>query len=347
MSTEMQEIVLASRPEAEPKPENFRLETHPLPNPGEGEVLVKVHYMSLDPYMRGRMDDAKSYAAPVPIGGRMEAGGVGEVIASNSPHFEVGDFAFGMFGWASHGCLPARELRKLDPKQGPITAALGVLGMPGFTGWHGLSAYGRPQAGETLVVAAATGPVGSMVGQLAKKAGLRVVGIAGGAEKCKMAVETFGFDACLDHRAYADARALRQDLKEACPKGIDIYFENVGGKIFEATLPLMNTFGRIPVCGMIAGYNAGRLGAASGGTGPDRLPALWSSILVKQMSVNGFIISNHFEHYPAFLKEVAPLVATGEIEVLEDIAEGLENAPRAFMGLLEGRNIGKQIVKLI
>lgn len=271
MSEKMQQIVLASRPDGAPVAENFRLESAAPPQPGEGEVLVKLHYMSLDPYMRGRMDDAKSYAAPVPIGGRMEAGGVGEVIASNSPHFEVGDFAFGMFGWASHGCLPAKELRKLDPKMGPITAALGVLGMPGFTGWHGLSAYGRPQAGETLVVAAATGPVGSMVGQLAKQAGLRVIGIAGGADKCKLAVETFGFDACLDHRAYADARGLRADLKEACPKGIDIYFENVGGKVLEAVLPMMNPHGRIPVCGMISWYNAGGLGAGAtdvGLTGP-------------------------------------------------------------------------------
>lgn len=346
MSAEMQEIVLASRPDAAPTAENFRLERAELPQPGEGEVLVKVHYMSLDPYMRGRMDDAKSYAAPVPIGGRMEAGGVGEVIASNSPYFEVGDFALGMFGWASHGCLPAKELRKLDPKQGPITAALGVLGMPGFTGWHGLSAYGRPKAGETLVVAAATGPVGSMVGQLAKQAGLRVVGIAGGADKCKMAVDTFGFDACLDHRAYEDARALRKDLKEACPKGIDIYFENVGGKVLEAVLPMMNPHGRIPICGMIAWYNAGGLGEGASDaalTGPN----IWRNVLVKFLSVNGFIISNHFDRYPEFLKEVGPMVAKGELRFVEDIAEGLENAPAAFMAMLNGGNTGKQIVKLV
>lgn len=346
MSDQMQQILLASRPTGAPVAENFRLESAPLPEPGEGEVLVKVHYMSLDPYMRGRMDDAKSYAAPVPIGGLMEAGGVGEVLASNSPHFAPGDFAFGMFGWASHGCLPAKELRKLDPNQGPITAALGVLGMPGFTGWHGLTAYGRPQAEETLVVAAATGPVGSMVGQLAKLAGLRVIGIAGGADKCKMAVETFGFDACLDHYAYEDARALRQDLKEACPKGIDIYFENVAGKVLEAVLPLMNPHGRIPICGMIAWYNAGGLGAGAADqvlTGPN----IWRNILVKFLSVNGFIISNHFDRYPEFLKEVAPLVAKGEIRFVEDVAEGLENAPAAFMSMLKGGNTGKQIVKLI
>ncbi|MGR3758983.1 NADP-dependent oxidoreductase [Roseobacteraceae bacterium NS-SX3] len=346
MSEQMQRIVLASRPEGAPRDENFRLETANLPQPGDGEVLVKVHYMSLDPYMRGRMDDAKSYAAPVPIGGTMEAGGVGEVIASSDPSFQPGDFAFGMFGWASHGCLPAKELRKLNPNQGPITAALGVLGMPGFTGWHGLTAYGRPQAGETLVVAAATGPVGSMVGQLAKLAGLRVVGIAGGADKCELATGTFGFDACLDHRAYDDAKSLRKALAEACPDGIDIYFENVGGKVLEAVLPLMNSHGRIPICGMIAWYNAGGLGAGASEAGLSG-PNIWRNILVKFLSVNGFIISNHFDRYPEFLKEVGPKVASGEVKFLEDVAEGLENAPAAFMSMLKGGNTGKQIVKLV
>lgn len=344
MSDQMQRIVLASRPDGEPADENFRLETVDIPPLKEGEVLVKSQYMSLDPYMRGRMDDAKSYAAPVPIGGTMEAGAVGEVVASNSPAFQPGDTAFGMLGWASHGIAPAAELRKLDPTLGPVTAALGVLGMPGFTGWHGLTAYGRPKAGETLVVAAATGPVGSMVGQLAKQAGLRVVGIAGGADKCKIATETFGFDACLDHRAYADAKSLRRALAEACPKGIDIYFENVAGKVLEAVLPLMNPHGRIPICGMIAWYNAGGLGADAEAalTGPN----IWRSILVKFLSVDGFIISNHFDRFPEFLKEVAPLVAKGEIKFLEDVAEGLENAPETFRSMLRGGNTGKQIVKI-
>lgn len=342
MNNEMQRITLASRPHGVPVNENFGLETGPVPTPADGEVLVRVHYMSLDPYMRGRMNDAKSYAAPVPIGGTMEAGGVGEVIASNSPAFKPGDFAFGMFGWATHGCLPARELRKLDPAHGPITAALGVLGMPGFTGWYGLTELGRPKAGETLVVAAATGPVGSMVGQVAKAAGLRTVGIAGGAEKCALATDMFGFDACLDHRAYDTASDLRKAVAAACPDGIDIYFENVGGKVFEAVLPLMNTFGRIPVCGMIAGYNLTEVPA-----GPDRLPALWSTILIKHLSINGFIISNHFDRYPEFLTGVGPKVAKGEFAYLEDIAQGLENAPAAFMSLLQGGNRGKQIVKLI
>jgi len=345
MSDTMQQMTLAARPVGAPKDSDFALVEKPLPIPAEGEVLVRLHAFSLDPYMRGRMDDAKSYAAPVPIGGVMEAGGVGEVIASQSPHFNVGDIAFGMFGWASHGCLPANQLRKLDDAL-PTSTALGVLGMPGFTGWYGLTQLGRPKAGETLVVAAATGPVGSMVGQMAKARGLRTVAIAGGADKCALALEKFGFDAAIDHRAHNDASSLRKAIAEAAPKGIDIYFENVGGKVFEAVLPLMNTFGRIPVCGMISGYNSGALGGGAVAEAPDRLPVLWRSILVKQMSVNGFIISNHYDQYPAFLKEVAPLVATGQLAYLEDIVEGLENAPRAFIGLLEGRNIGKQIVKL-
>lgn len=342
MTEQMQRIALASRPSAAPTSDNFRLETTGIPTPGDGEVLVRVHYMSLDPYMRGRMDDAKSYAEPVPIGGTMEGGGVGEVIASKSDRFKPGDFAFGMFGWATHAVQPAKLLRRIDPAQGSITTSLGVLGMPGFTGWHGLMEYGRPAAGETLVVAAATGPVGSMVGQLAKSLGLRAIGIAGGADKCALATETFGFDACLDHRAHADARSLRAALADACDGGIDIYFENVGGKVLEAVMPLMKPFGRIPICGMISWYNAGGLGA--GAETQMSAPALWRPILVNFLSVNGFIISNHWDRFPAFMSEIAPKVASGEIKSVEDIAEGLENAPAAFMGLLQGRNVGKQIV---
>ena len=346
MTDQMQRIVLASRPDGAPTDENFRLENSPVPAPGEGEILVKVHYMSLDPYMRGRMDDAKSYAAPVPIGGTMEGGAVGEVVASNSPLFQPGDFAFGMFGWASHAVANAKTCLKLDPNQAPITTALGVLGMPGFTGWFGLTEHGKPKEGENLVVAAATGPVGSMVGQVAKLRGLKVVGIAGGADKCAMAVEKFGFDACLDHSAYDTASDLRKALKEHCPKGVDIYFENVGGKVLDAVLPMMRPFGRIPVCGMIAWYNAGGLGADAAGGGITG-PRLWRSILVNFLSVNGFIISNHYDRYGEFLAEVAPLVASGKIVYAADIAEGLENAPKAFMSLLQGGNKGKPIVKLV
>jgi NADPH-dependent curcumin reductase CurA len=345
MTQMMRRIALASRPDGAPVDDNFNLLEQAIPTPGDGEVLVKVHYMSLDPYMRGRMDDAKSYAAPVPIGGTMEAGGVGEVIASNSDRFAVGDMAFGMFGWASHGVANARDMRKLD-KNMPMTPALGVLGMPGFTGWYGLTQLGKPKAGETLVVAAATGPVGSMVGQIAKQAGLRVVGIAGGADKCKIATDTFGFDACVDHRAFDDARGLRAAVADQCLDGIDIYFENVGGKVLEAVFPLFNNFARVPICGMISWYNAGGLGAGAADQGLTG-PAIWRSILVKHLSVNGFIISNHFDLYPQFLTEVAPKVMTGEVKFLEDIAEGLENAPKAFMGMLSGGNTGKQIVKLV
>lgn len=345
MSEQMYRVALASRPQGAPQPENFSYEPATIPEPGEGEVLVRVHYMSLDPYMRGRMDDGKSYAAPVPIGGTMEAGAVGEVIASNSADFQPGDFAVGAFGWATHGCLPAADIRKVDPKMMPLTAALGVLGMPGFTGWYGLTQLGRPKAGETLVVAAATGPVGSMVGQVAKLAGLRTVGIAGGPDKCKLAVDTFGFDACLDHRAYDSARDLRAALAEAAPDGIDVYYENVGGKVLEAVLPLMNPHGRIPICGMISWYNAGGLGA--GADAALTLPAAWRTILMNFLSVNGFIISNHYDLYPQFLAEIAPKVLSGEIAYVEDVAEGLENAPAAFMSMLQGGNTGKQIVKVI
>lgn len=345
MSDQMYRVALASRPTGAPVAGNFSYEAAPIPEPGPGEVLVRVHYMSLDPYMRGRMDDAKSYAAPVPIGGTMEGGGVGEVIASNDPAFKPGDFAFGMLGWATHAVQPAAMLRKVDPNIAPLTTALGVLGMPGFTGWFGLNEYGRPKAGETLVVAAATGPVGSMVGQVARLAGLRTVGIAGGAEKCALATDTFGFDACLDHRAYDSAGDLRAALAAECPDGIDIYFENVGGKVLEAVIPLMNNFGRIPICGMISWYNAGNLGAGASEALPG--PFLWRNILVKFLSVNGFIISNHWDRYPEFLGEIGPKVLSGEIKYVEDIAEGLENAPSAFIGLLQGKNMGKQIVKVI
>jgi NADPH-dependent curcumin reductase CurA len=345
MPEQMHQIALASRPNAAPTAENFRLESQPMPDPGKGEVLIKVQYISLDPYMRGRMGDNKSYVAPIPVDGKMEGGGVGEVVASNSAQFEPGDFVMGMLGWATHAVLPAATLMKLDPAHGPITTALGVLGMPGFTGWHGLMEYGRPKKGETLVVAAATGPVGSMVGQLAKSLGLRAVGIAGGPEKCALAVDTFGFDACVDHRAFDTASDLRKALAAHCPDGVDIYFENVGGKVLEAVFPLLNNHARIPICGMISWYNAGGMGANAPAAGLT-VPALWSAALTKFMSINGFIISNHWDRLPTFLAEVGPKVAKGDIAYLEDITDGLENAPAAFIGLLEGKNKGKQLVKI-
>jgi NADPH-dependent curcumin reductase CurA len=346
MSEKMKQIVLASRPNGAPTPANFRLEEAPLPIPAEGEVLVSVEYISLDPYMRGRMDDAKSYAANIPVDSKMEGGSVGKIIASNADGFEIGDFVIGSFGWATHSVATAVGLAKIDPHAAPITYSLGVLGMPGFTGWYGLSELGKPKRGETLVVAAATGPVGSMVGQLAKSRGLHAVGIAGGPTKCKMAVEHFGFDVCLDHYAFATATELRKAIKEAAPQGIDIYFENVGGKVLEAVMPLMNQYGRIPVCGMISWYNEGGLGA-------DAIektltaPKIWRTILVNFLSVNGFIISNHWNRMGDFHKEVGPMIASGTVKVQEDITIGLENAPDAFIKLLTGGNVGKALVKVI
>jgi hypothetical protein len=344
MTDTMQRIILASRPTGAPEPANFALDSGPIPVPGDGQIAVRVTALSLDPYMRGRMDDAKSYAAPVPIGGTMEGGSVGQVTASNSKHFAPGDWVFGMFGWATHAVADAKLCRKLDPAV-PVNTALGVLGMPGFTGWFGLTEYGRPRAGETVVVAAATGPVGSMVGQIAKAAGCRVVGIAGGADKCALAVTEFGFDACLDHRAYDDAKSLRAALQAECPKGVDIYFENVAGKVLEAVLPLMNVGGRIPVCGMISWYNAGGLGLNAGGD-KDQLPKLWRTILVNRLHVHGFIISDHWARFPEFIAAVAPQVADGRLRYVEDVAEGLADAPAAFIGMLQGRNHGKQIVRV-
>jgi NADPH-dependent curcumin reductase CurA len=306
---------------------------------------VRVLWQSLDPYMRGRMDAAKSYAASVEVGAVMEAGGVGEVIASRSPKYAAGDIVMGGFGWATHAAVPAKGLRKLDPAVAPIQTAVGVLGMPGLTAFVGLNDHGRPKEGETIVVSAATGAVGSVVGQLSKIKGLRVVGVAGGAEKCAWAVQELGFDACLDHRAAADARALRAALADACPDGVDIYFENVGGKTTDAVMPLMNTFGRIPVCGMISQYDLTGMGMG-GAAGEDRLPRYWRTILVKRLSLRGFIIFDHYDRFPAFLDEVSGYLRDGRLSYREWVTEGLENAPQAFIDLLAGRNFGKALVKV-
>lgn len=339
MSVTSKRIVLASRPSGPVTHENFRLENKELGAPVAGEVLIKVTAMSLDPYMRGRMDDAKSYAAPVEVDGVMEGGAVGEVLESKADGLAPGDKVFGMTGWCDHAIMRAKELRKL-PNDIPETTALGVLGMPGFTGWYGLTQIGQPKNGETLVVAAATGPVGSMVGQYAKHKGLRVVGIAGGEKKCKHAVEHFGFDECLDHRTFEDAKDARTKIAAACPDGIDIYFENVAGTVLEGVLPNLNVFARVPICGMIAYYD----GAAS--AEHYDLPKLWRTLLVQRAVAHGFIISDHWDMFPEFLKDAAPLVANGTIKFTEDVAEGLENAPDAFMSMLKGGNFGKQIVKV-
>ena len=334
----MQRIVLAARPKGMPKITDFRLEEAPVPEPGTGEVQIEVSHLSLDPYMRGRMDDVKSYAPSVGLGQVMTGQGVGRVLASNADGFAKGDLVTGITGWASHAVLPGDQLRRLDSGL-PPTTALGVLGMPGFTAWVGLRKYGALNAGETLAVAAATGPVGSMVGQIARAAGLRTIAIAGGADKGRIARDTFGFDAAIDHRAHDDARTLRKAIADAAPAGIDVYWENVGGKVLEAVLPLMNTHGRIPLCGTIAWYSG--LDARE-----DHLPALWRATLVKRLSINGLIVFDHWADYPAFLAEMTPKVLAGEIAYLEDITHGLANAPDAFIGLLQGRNRGKAILAL-
>jgi len=338
MKDQMQSITLVRRPDGAPVPDDFSLVSSPLPQVGADEVLIEVSHLSLDPYMRGRMEEMRGYADPVALGSVMTGQGVGIVRDTQHPDIATGDLVTGMTGWADHACLPGSEVTKLPAGTDP-SAALGVLGMPGFTGWVGLNDYGRPKPGETLVVAAATGPVGSMVGQLARLAGLRTVAIAGGSEKCRLARETFGFDAAIDHRAYADADALRAALAEVAPDGVDIYFENVGGKVLEAVVPLMNLNGRIPVIGMIAWYNGA-------GASADKLPALWRSILVKRLNVHGLLIYDHWDRLGAFLNEVGPRVASGEITYLEDVAQGLEAAPKAFIAMLTGGNVGKQIVQI-
>jgi len=330
-------IVLASRPEGRPTAQDFRLETTAVPELSEGQVLLKIRYLSLDPYMRGRMSAAKSYAAPVEIGDVMEGGTVGEVIDSKSAGFLPGDFVLSYSGWQSYAVADAASLRKLDPKQVSVTTALGVMGMPGFTAYSGLLTIGQPKEGETVVVAAATGPVGSAVGQIAKLKGARAVGIAGGPDKCKALIDEFGFDEALDHRS----ENFAQELALACPKGIDVYFENVGGKVFDAVLPLLNPFARVPVCGLIAQYN--QKGAFDG---PDRMPLLMRDILTKSLTIRGFIQRDFADQQQAFHHDMAKWIADGQVRYREDIVDGLKNAPKAFISMLEGGNFGKLIVKV-
>lgn len=330
-------IVLASRPKGEPKPEDFRLETGAAPEPGAGEVLVRTQWLSLDPYMRGRMSDARSYAKPVEIGAVMEGGTVGEVVASRNERFREGDIVLGHGGWQDYALSDGTGLRKLDPAAAPVRTALGVLGMTGMTAYTGLLNIGQPKAGETLVVAAATGPVGSAVGQIAKMKGCRSVGIAGGAEKCRMLTEVFGFDAAIDHRA----PDLAERLGEACPKGIDIYFENVGGRVWDAVFPLLNDFARVPVCGIVSHYNDTELPS-----GPDRTPQLMGAVLRRRLTLRGFIVWDFASQQGEFAREMGEWVREGRIAYREDVVEGLEAAPEAFRGLLKGRNTGKLLVKV-
>ncbi len=328
-------IVLASRPQGRPSAANFRLEEAPVPEPGPDQVLCRTIYLSLDPYMRGRMSDAPSYANPVQIGQTMQGGIVGQVVRSHLAGFAPGDFLVGYGGWQEYALFGAGEARRIDPELAPISTALGALGMPGQTAYVGLREIGRPKEGETLVVAAASGPVGSMVGQIATIRGCRVVGIAGSADKCAYVTGELGFEACLDHRApdFEDA------LRAACPDGIDIYWENVGGRVFETVLPLFNDFARVPVCGLIAWYNATELPP-----GPDRTPLLLRRTLVRRLTVRGFIV---WDFDPGdFEREVGAWIKTGRIRYREDIRQGLENAPAAFIGLLDGANFGKLLVRV-
>lgn len=337
MSDENLQIRLAKRPTGAPDPSCFQVERGPKPEPGEGEVLVRHRFLSLDPYMRGRMSDAESYAEPVAIGDVMIGGTVGVVEESRHPKLAKGDFVMSMGGWQTWSVAKGGEVRKLQLPEAHLSLALGALGMPGLTAWWGLKHIGQPTKGETLVVAAATGPVGAMVGQLAQRAGARAVGVAGGPEKCAFATETLGFDACLDHRADDFA----EQLAAACPDGVDVYFENVGLPVLGPVMPLLNAHARIPLCGLVAHYNATSLPA-----GPDRTPMLLGLILRKKIRLEGFIIADHFDEFGAFAADVAPAVLDGSITVREDVVEGLENAPEAFIGMLTGSNFGKLVVKV-
>ena len=333
------QILLKSRPAREPSAANFQLVERPVPELADGQVLVRHHYLSLDPYMRGRMNEGKSYAAPQPLGEVMLGGTVGEVVSSKSPRFQPGDQVVGMGGWQLYQVVDpshAAMLRKVDTTAIPLRAYLGPVGMPGVTAWYGLTQIIAPKSGETVVVSAASGAVGSVVGQLAKARGARAVGIAGGPAKCKYVTDELGFDACLDYRQYPDVAGLSAALKAACPNGIDGHFENVGGVILDAVLLRANAFSRVALCGMIAGYNGTPI--------PLAVPQL---LLINRMKVQGFIISEHREHWPAALAELGDLVARKALHYRESIAEGLDAAPEALIGLLAGKNFGKQLVKLI
>jgi len=328
---------LAARPVGEPKDSDFRLVESPVPEPGEGQVLLRTIYLSLDPYMRGRMNAGPSYAPALQIGDVMVGGAVGRIVASRHPGFAEGDIVEGRTGWQDYALSDGSDLRKVDPSLGPISTANGVLGMPGVTAHTGLLNIGQPKAGETVVVAAASGAVGSVVGQIAKIKGARAVGIAGGAEKCRFVVDELGFDACIDHRA----EDLDAQLKAACSAGIDVYFENVGGRVFEAVLPLLNTFARVPVCGLIAHYND-----TAPPSGPDRLPMYMRMALTNRITTRGFIVWDYADQYGQALADLSRWIGEGRLKYREDIIDGLERAPEAFRGLLRGKNFGKLSIRV-
>ncbi|MGJ7544132.1 NADP-dependent oxidoreductase [Variovorax sp. LT1R16] len=330
---------LDNRPDGEAVASNFKLVTAETPALEDNQVLVRHHYLSLDPYMRGRMNDSKSYAQPQPLGQVMQGGTVGEVVESRHPKYAVGDKVVGFGGWQEYSVVDGSvvgALRKVDTTHVPLSHYLGAVGMPGVTAWYGLVKIIAPKAGETVVVTAASGAVGSAFAALAKARGCRVVGIAGGADKCRYATEELGFDVCIDYKQHPDVKSMSQALKEACPDGIDGYFENVGGYIFDAVLLRTNAFARVALCGMIAGYDGAPLPLAN--------PAL---ILINRLKIEGFIVSEHMEFWPEALKELGGLVASGKLRPRESVAEGIAAAPEAFLGLLKGRNFGKQLVKLV
>src|SRR3954464_2795247 len=336
MSQNAKRVVLVARPVGEPKSSSFRIEDAAVPSPGEAQVLLRNIWLSLDPYMREAMSEGPSYVPPVPVGGVMEGGTVSEVIASKNPDFAEGDVVLSRAGWQTHALSDGKGLTRIDPKLGPVSTAVGVLGMPGMTAYTGLLDIGKPQPGETVVVAAASGAVGSAVGQIARIKGARAVGIAGGKDKCAYVKNELGFADCLDHRA----PDLAAKLKDACPKGIDVYFENVGGAVFEAVFPLLNAFARIPVCGLIAEYNDTEAVA------PKWASSMMRSVLTKRLTIRGFIVSDFAARHADFLRDMSTWVREGRVKHREFITEGLDSAPDAFMGLLKGANFGKQLVRV-
>src|SRR5271167_24642 len=332
MENRNRQVLLKRRPTGAPTTADFDLADAPIPDPGAGEALVRGIYLSLDPYMRGRISGARSYAKPVDIGAVMEGRVVGQVVRSRDPGFREGDYVYGGYGWQLYSAVPAKDLLRLDPNEAPLSTALGVLGMPGLTAYVGLSEIGRPQRGETVVVSAASGAVGAVAGQLAKQAGAHVVGIAGGVDKCHFDEGELGFDAAVDHRA-ADLGAA---LDRACPNGIDVYFENVGGAVQQAVFPRLNDFGRMVMCGMVAEYND---------VEPRPGPNLTSAVR-KRLKIQGFIVSDQWQRWGEYRAMAAPLVRSGALKYREDIVDGLDNAAAAFIGLLQGRNFGKLLIRL-
>lgn len=337
-SSTNRQLILAERPKGEPTQDTLNLVETAIPEAGDGQMLLRTTYLSLDPYMRGRMSDAPSYAAPVEIGDPMVGGTVAQVVTSNVEGFSEGDYVLSFNGWQDYALSDGTGVTNLGTAPEHPSWALGILGMPGFTAWAGLTRIGEPKAGETIVVAAATGPVGATVGQIGKQLGCRVVGVAGGAEKCDYAVNELGFDACIDHKADDFA----EQLAAATPDGIDVYFENVGGKVLDAVIPQLNANARMPVCGLVSQYNATALPE-----GPDRMNWLMGQILRKKIKVQGFIIFDDFGHlYPEFAKEMSGWIEAGKIKYREEVIDGLENAPEAFVGLLRGENFGKRVIRV-